>query len=282
MGGHLPPVACIPQKRIAAREDASVAHEKAALAGAAELEARVAAFDSKEKKALRVSMLVLWRSAAFDASDAALWQHPALQEGSSLFVNLPLPLVRPAAWTGCNLLACLPRMQELAERESALAGKESKLAAAQTDLAERGAALESAKARLESDRRALEQREEALAAAQAEVRSVPRMPSCMGALLCLLSRVLLPYLHCSFVCADSICLRVFFTLATFLLRWFSFPAGAQGAHEPGAGPGGAGGPAEAAGAPRGACVRPGGAGDSLAAQTGATPACVGLGHVRGC
>lgn len=31
-----------------------MAHEKAALAGAAELEARVAAFDSKEKKALRV------------------------------------------------------------------------------------------------------------------------------------------------------------------------------------------------------------------------------------
>lgn len=82
MGGHLPPVACIPQKRIAAREDASVAHEKAALAGAAELEARVAAFDSKEKKALRVSMLSLWRQAA--PSDAAFWQHPALQEGLSL------------------------------------------------------------------------------------------------------------------------------------------------------------------------------------------------------
>lgn len=43
------------QKRIAAREDASLAHEKAALAGAAELEARVAAFDAKEKKAMRVS-----------------------------------------------------------------------------------------------------------------------------------------------------------------------------------------------------------------------------------
>lgn len=72
-------------------------------------------------------------------------------------------------------------MQELAERESALAGKESKLAAAHADLAERTASLEGAKARLESDRRALEQREEALAAAQAEVRCHLSCPARAGA-----------------------------------------------------------------------------------------------------
>jgi hypothetical protein len=42
------------QKNIAAREEASLAHERAALQAAQELEARVAAYDAKEKAALRV------------------------------------------------------------------------------------------------------------------------------------------------------------------------------------------------------------------------------------
>ena len=42
------------QKRIQAREDASVAREKTTLQHVRELEARVSAFDSKEKKVLRV------------------------------------------------------------------------------------------------------------------------------------------------------------------------------------------------------------------------------------
>ena len=56
---HSPRRACCqccrpPQKKMAARDDASQAREKAALAAAAELEERVASFDAKEKKAMRV------------------------------------------------------------------------------------------------------------------------------------------------------------------------------------------------------------------------------------
>ena len=69
-------------------------------------------------------------------------------------------------WPPCAIPAPL---QELADRETALAGKESRLAAQHAELAERGAALEAAKSRLEADRRALEQREESLQQAQAEV-----------------------------------------------------------------------------------------------------------------
>ena len=43
-----------PQRRIAAREEASLQREKATLQHAQELEGRVAALDSKEKKLLRV------------------------------------------------------------------------------------------------------------------------------------------------------------------------------------------------------------------------------------
>lgn len=47
-------LSCSLQKKIAARDEASLAHERAALGHAQELEGRVAAFDAKEKKALRV------------------------------------------------------------------------------------------------------------------------------------------------------------------------------------------------------------------------------------
>ena len=47
------------QKKVAAREEASLAHERAALQHAQELEARVAGFDAKEKKALRVGACML-------------------------------------------------------------------------------------------------------------------------------------------------------------------------------------------------------------------------------
>ena len=46
------------QKKITARDDASLAREKGALAAATELEERVAAFDAKEKKALRVGAVL--------------------------------------------------------------------------------------------------------------------------------------------------------------------------------------------------------------------------------
>ncbi len=44
------------QKRIQAREDASLAREKTTLQHVQELEARIAGFDSKEKKMLRVRL----------------------------------------------------------------------------------------------------------------------------------------------------------------------------------------------------------------------------------
>ena len=68
-------------------------------------------------------------------------------------------------------------LQELSDRESALAARESKLAQQHAELADRSASLELAKSRLETDRRQLEQREEALAAAQAEVRQLLGMLS---------------------------------------------------------------------------------------------------------
>ena len=81
---------------------------------------------------------------------------------------------------GCNKMcrAQAPRLllQELAERESALAGKESKLAAQHAELADRAAAHELSKSRVEADKRALEQREESLQLAQAELRQAGSCP----------------------------------------------------------------------------------------------------------
>ena len=55
---HMHAAASWLQKKIAAREDASLSREKAGLQHAQEVEARVAAFDDKEKKALRVGLAV--------------------------------------------------------------------------------------------------------------------------------------------------------------------------------------------------------------------------------
>lgn len=132
---------------MAAREDAAAAHEKAAVGVAAELEQRVASFDAKEKKALRVG---------------GRWHACDLCQSAAGCVSCGLrapPLLPPSS----------THQQELSDRESAQASRESKLAQQHADLAERGGALQAAKARLESDRRSLEQREEALQAAQAEV-----------------------------------------------------------------------------------------------------------------
>ena len=49
-----PSCASLLQKQTASREEASLAHERAALQHAQELEARVAAFDAKETTTLRV------------------------------------------------------------------------------------------------------------------------------------------------------------------------------------------------------------------------------------
>lgn len=49
-----------PQKKLSAREDAAAARERGAAQLASELEERVAAFDAKEKKALRVGVGPGW------------------------------------------------------------------------------------------------------------------------------------------------------------------------------------------------------------------------------
>lgn len=107
-----------PQRKIAARDEASLAHEKAAVAAAQELEARVASFDTKEKATLRVS---------------------AARVLSPFRCTHVLRLILLCT---ASQLRCTPpplSKQELAERETALAGKESKLAAQHAELAERGA-----------------------------------------------------------------------------------------------------------------------------------------------
>lgn len=152
------------QKKIAARDEASLAREKGALATAAELEERVAAFDSKEKKALRVGGWCAVRAA-----------HSCICGGGLLVLRTARVHAKPLLLG--SLTHTQPRMsatyppQELSDRESALAARESKLAQQHAELADRSASLELAKSRLETDRRQLEQREEALASAQAEVRA---------------------------------------------------------------------------------------------------------------
>lgn len=150
------------QKKIAARDEASLAREKGALATATELEERVAAFDTKEKKALRVGgwvgVLLGRRTVASTRAGARQVHAKPLLLGSLAHSQ---PRMSPT---------CPP--QELSDRESALAARESKLSQQHAELADRSASLELAKSRLETDRRQLEQREEALASAQAEVRAL--------------------------------------------------------------------------------------------------------------
>ena len=176
---HLPCVCRLLQKKVAAREEASLAHERAALQLAQELEARVAGFDAKEKKALRVG--------------GAGWDQQLLAAAHTCAAVLPATpsAARLLPWGFATSVPTRLLLQELAERETALAGKESKLAAQHAELAERAAAQELAKSRVEADRRALEQREESLQLAQAEVGQAGSY-QCAGAGICPLLSASIP------------------------------------------------------------------------------------------